>query len=168
MARTGTRQPTPQDAQQQIRTDVPPQLELDRQLCFPLYAASRALIRAYGPHLEPHGLTYPQYLTMLALWESPTGATVGDLGRRLHLDSGTLTPLLKRLQAAGLVDRRRDAVDERRVLVEPTSLGMALRDQVADIPLAVAGSIGLSLQDGATLHRLLHEVLAALDETSPA
>jgi DNA-binding MarR family transcriptional regulator len=146
------------------RTTTPPQLELDRQLCFPLYAASRALIRIYGPHLDPLGLTYPQYLTMLALWETPDGATVGDIGRRLHLDSGTLTPLLKRLEAAGLVARHRDAADERRVLVQPTELGMALRERAEDVPLAVAAQLGLSPSDGATLHRLLHRLLAAVDE----
>src|SRR5689334_3776194 len=92
------------------------QLELDEQLCFALYDASRALIRAYGPLLDRLGLTYPQYITMLALWESEEPMSVGALGARLHLDSGTLTPLLKRLEQLGLVERRRDSADERRVL----------------------------------------------------
>src|SRR5207253_3188161 len=108
------------------------QLELDRQLCFALYAASRAVTRAYGPILDEVGLTYPQYVTMLALWDSPERpVTVGDLGGRLHLDTGTLTPLLKRLEGLGYITRTRDAADERRVLLDVTKRGMALRDDVA-------------------------------------
>src|SRR6476646_8645176 len=92
------------------------QLALDRQLCFALYAASRAVTRAYGPLLEAAGLTYPQYVTMLALWDGDGAAlTVGELGQCLHLDTGTLTPLLKRLEGLGYVRRTRDAADERRV-----------------------------------------------------
>ena len=102
-----------------------PQLELDIQLCFPLAAASRAVTHAYGPLLEPFGLTYPQYLTLLALWSGPERQTVGDLGRRLRLDSGTLTPLLKRLENAGLIERERDPDDERRVIVTLTPAGGA-------------------------------------------
>jgi len=142
------------------------QLELDRQLCFPLYATSRALTRAYAPLLDPFGLTYPQYLTMLALWAQPDGMTVGDLGRRLHLDSGTLTPLLKRLEAAGLVARRRDPADERRVVVTPTDEGERLQDQVAHVPGAVASKLDLTLDEGITLHTLLTRVLRTLDEGS--
>jgi DNA-binding MarR family transcriptional regulator len=112
-----------------------PQLELDRQLCFALYTASRAMVRAYGPLLEDAGLTYPQYITLLVLWEEPRQPrTVGELGARLHLDSGTLTPLLKRLSAMGYVTRSRDAEDERRVLVDLTPAGLSLRDQLAEVP----------------------------------
>lgn len=109
-------------------------LALDNQLCFALYSASRAVTRAYGPLLADLGLTYPQYVTMLALWEQDGPTTVGDLGSRLHLDSGTLTPLLKRLEQAGLVTRERDAQDERRVLVALTTAGRALRQRAQDIP----------------------------------
>lgn len=144
-----------------------PQLELDRQLCFPLYAASRAMIRSYAPSLDAVGLTYPQYLTMLALWEADGSATVGELGRRLHLDSGTLTPLLKRLETAGYVERRRDASDERRVIIDLTAAGADLQERVADVPATVAGRLDLSPTDGATLHALLHRVLHALD-TAPS
>jgi DNA-binding MarR family transcriptional regulator len=140
------------------------QLELDRQLCFPLYATSRALTRAYAPLLDPAGLTYPQYLTMLALWAAPEGSTVGELGRRLHLDSGTLTPLLKRLETAGLVERHRDPGDERRVIVTVTPYGDRLQEQVAHVPEAVAAQLGLSLEEGITLHTLLHRVLRTLDD----
>ena len=92
-------------------------LHLDQQICFALYNASRAVIRAYGPLLEPLGLTYPQYLVMLVLWEEKT-SSVKELGQRLALDSGTLTPLLKRLEQSGLITRRRDASDEREALPE--------------------------------------------------
>ena len=115
-----------------------PQLELDRQLCFALYTAGRAMVRAYGPLLDGAGLTYPQYITLLALWEEPEQArTVGELGARLHLDSGTLTPLLKRLEAMGYLARSRDAGDERRVLVRLTAAGLGLRDGLASVPVSL-------------------------------
>jgi MarR family transcriptional regulator, organic hydroperoxide resistance regulator len=115
-----------------------PQLELDRQLCFALYTASRAIVRSYGPLLEGTGLTYPQYITMLVLWEDARHPrTVGEMGERLHLDSGTLTPLLKRLAALGYVTRSRDAQDERRVLVSLTAEGLSLRDRLAPVPQAL-------------------------------
>lgn len=108
-------------------------LALDRQVCFALYAASRAVTAAYRPLLEPLGLTYPQYLVMLVLWERGT-LPVGDIGAALHLDSGTLSPLVKRLEAAGLVERRRSSDDERRVLVAPTAAGRELRERAVEIP----------------------------------
>src|ERR1700736_3392147 len=101
-----------------------PPLELDRQLCFALYTASRAVVRTYAPLLEDAGLTYPQYVTLLVLWENPDRPrSIGELGERLHLDSGTLTPLLKRLASMGYVTRSRDAGDERRVLGTVTPAG---------------------------------------------
>jgi DNA-binding MarR family transcriptional regulator len=142
------------------------QLELDFQLCFPLYAASRALTRAYAPLLEPHGLTYPQYLTMLALWSRDDGQTVGELGRRLRLDSGTLTPLLKRLEAAGLVDRERDQTDERRVVISATAAGDRLQDDLAHVPGALVERMGLAADDLFTMRRILDRLLVALDETN--
>jgi MarR family transcriptional regulator, organic hydroperoxide resistance regulator len=151
--------------------DVPArhaQHELDLQLCFPLYAASRALTRAYAPLLDPHGLTYPQYLTLLALWSGPEEQSVGDLGERLRLDSGTLTPLLKRLEARELLTRRRDPADERRVLVSLTAAGEALQDDLADVPAASAARTGLSLEDGIALRRLLDGLLEVLDDDGAA
>jgi len=142
-----------------------PQLALDVQLCFPLYAATRAVTRAYTDLLDEAGLTYPQYLAMLALWEATEPLTVGELGKRLRLDSGTLTPLLKRLEAAGHVVRRRGTDDERRVHVEVTPQGLALRDQVADVPIRLAEETGLSARDGKELRRLLRSLLENLDET---
>lgn len=141
-----------------------PQLALDVQLCFPLYAATRAVTRAYTDLLDEAGLTYPQYLTMLALWEAIEPLTVGELGKRLRLDSGTLTPLLKRLEAAGHVVRRRDTEDERRVLLEVTPQGRKLRDQVADVPIRLAEDMGLSLKEAKELRRLLRGLLENLDE----
>lgn len=108
-------------------------LLLDRQVCFPLYAATNLLTRLYAAPLAKLGLTYPQYLVMLVLWEHEV-QTVGALGARLYLDSGTLTPLLKRMEMAGLVGRARDPQDERRVLVTLTDQGRALRDRAVDVP----------------------------------
>ncbi|QYG95548.1 winged helix-turn-helix transcriptional regulator [Iamia sp. SCSIO 61187] len=144
-----------------------PQLELDLQLCFPLYAASRALTRAYGPLLEPAGVTYPQYLALLALWSGPGSQTVGELGRRLRLDSGTLTPLLKRLEGAGLVTRRRDPDDERRVVVALTEAGDALQDDLAHVPGALVEQLGLTFEDGLALRSLVDRLIANLDAAAP-
>ncbi|TIC82793.1 MarR family transcriptional regulator [Nocardioides sp. GY 10127] len=140
-----------------------PQLALDAQLCFPLYATTRAVTRAYASLLEPVGLTYPQYLTMLALWEAGGPVSVSALGARLHLDSGTLTPLLKRLEAAGRVTRQRDPEDERRVLLTVTDAGMALREEVADVPWRLAALMGLDRGEAEVLHGALGRLLRNLD-----
>ncbi|MDR7149641.1 DNA-binding MarR family transcriptional regulator [Hydrogenophaga palleronii] len=108
-------------------------LRLDHQLCFALYSASLAMTKLYKPLLDEMGLTYPQYLALLVLWEQD-GLTVSDLGERLHLDSGTLTPLLKRLETAGLLSRLRDVQDERRVLIRLTAAGRQLKKRAARIP----------------------------------
>jgi DNA-binding MarR family transcriptional regulator len=139
------------------------QLELDRQLCFALHAASRAVVRAYGPLLEAAGLTYPQYVVLMALWEEPDRVrTVGEVGERVRMDTGTLTPLLKRLEQAGLVRRTRDAADERRVLVELTDTGLAMRDTVAQVPFQVALRMGIDEATGTRLKRDLETLIAAL------
>jgi DNA-binding MarR family transcriptional regulator len=140
-----------------------PQLDLDAQLCFPLYAATRAVTRAYGPLLRDFGLTYPQYLTLLALWDDGEPMTVGDLGSRLRLDSGTLTPVLKRLEQAGFLTRRRDSDDERRVLVAVTAAGRDLQDQVAEVPSRLVESLGLDAAESRQLRRLLDSLLDRLD-----
>ncbi|MDZ4103973.1 MAG: MarR family transcriptional regulator [Hydrogenophaga sp.] len=108
-------------------------LQLDHQLCFALYSASLAMTKLYKPLLDEIGLTYPQYLAMLVLWEHD-GVAVSELGERLHLDSGTLTPLLKRLEVAEFVTRLRDVQDERRVLIRLTAAGRKLRTRAARIP----------------------------------
>lgn len=140
-----------------------PQLELDAQICFPLYAATRAVTQTYGRLLSDVGLTYPQYLTMLALWGADEPLTVGEVGARLRLDSGTLTPLLKRLEVAGFVVRRRDPGDERRVLIEVSDQGWELRERVAHVPGALVESLSMSAKEGAELRRLLNELLEHLD-----
>ena len=121
-------------------------LQLDHQLCFALYSASLAMTKLYKPLLAPLGLTYPQYLVMLVLWETD-GLTVSQLGERLALDSGTLTPLLKRLEAAGLVQRLRDTADERRVLLQLTPQGRALKTRALAVPEAVACAAGCKLDE---------------------
>ncbi|MGN9775667.1 MarR family winged helix-turn-helix transcriptional regulator [Micromonospora sp. H33] len=133
-------------------------LVLRRQVCFALYAASRAVTDVYRPILDGFGLTYPQYLVLLVLWEHDEAPTVSALGERLHLDSGTLSPLLKRLEGAGLVVRRRSAADERRVVVELTAQGRALRERMADVPERVARATGLTADDLVALRDTLTRV----------
>ena len=134
------------------------QLNLDRQLCFPLYASARVISRLYRPFLDPLGLTYTQYVTMMALWEKDD-VPVGGLGERLFLDSGTLTPLLRNLERQGFVERVRSREDEREVRVRLTGSGRALEEKAAGIPGRMATCIGLSLQDAGELHRILHGFL---------
>jgi DNA-binding MarR family transcriptional regulator len=132
-------------------------LQLDRQLCFALYASSLAMTKLYKPLLAPLGLTYPQYLVMLALWQDGI-SSVGALGERLGLDSGTLTPLLKRLAQAGLIARMRDAADERRVLIALTPAGEALRQRARDIPVTLACATACDLAELQALTDRLHQL----------
>ena len=131
-----------------------PQLDIDVQVCLPLCQAARVVTRRYTDLLSRVGLTYPQYVTMLALW-GRRQTTVGDLGARLDLDSATMTPVLKRLEAAGLVARKRDPDDERRVLVEPTRRGWALRAKVAQVPWELGRSLPLDPAEWVQLRGLL-------------
>ena len=147
----------------EVRQDGGELLRLDRQLCFALYSASSLVTRLYRPLLEPLGLTYPQYVAMLVLWEKAP-QTVGSLGEALGLDSATLTPLLKRLEAGGLVSRKRDPADERRVLVEPTAAGMALREHAREIPRALLCQLPLSQDEAVDLHGTLTRLSQALRE----
>ncbi|KJF73339.1 MarR family winged helix-turn-helix transcriptional regulator [Agrobacterium arsenijevicii] len=125
-------------------------LRLDQQICFALYGAAHAFTRAYKPLLDPIGLTYPQYLVMMALWEKET-ATVKALGEMLGLDSGTLSPLLKRLEHAGLITRKRGTVDERQVLVAVTPKGADLKKEGVKIMAAIGGATGCGLEELAQL-----------------
>ena len=134
---------------------------LDHQLCFALYSSSLLMTKLYKPVLGPLGLTYPQYLVLLVLWETDA-IGVGELGARLYLDSGTLTPLLKRMEAAGLVARARTAADERRVIVSLTVAGRALRRKAARVPLEVACATGCPLSDLAKLTAQLHTLRSHL------
>lgn len=136
-------------------------LALDRQLCFALYSSSLAMTKLYKPLLEPLGLTYPQYLVMLALWEAD-GASVGELGQRLSLDSGTLTPLLKRMQALGLIERTRSAADERQVLITLTRAGRDLSTAALAIQEQVACATACSNRERQGLTQALQQLRAAL------
>ena len=145
-------------------------LQLDNQLCFALYSASLAMTRLYQPLLAQLGLTYPQYLVMLALWEQDDVA-VSDIGQRLGLDSGTLTPLLKRLAQQGLLSRERDAQDERRVRVRLSVAGQALREQAAQIPGCILQATQCSLSEvqalAAQVRALRTTIQATVQATPP-
>lgn len=138
--------------------DKYPQLMLENQLCFPLYAASRRIVNAYTPYLKPLGLTYTQYIVLLCLWEYGT-MTVGDLCGRLRLDNGTITPLIKRMEQEGYVNRCRCREDERVVRVTLTERGWELREQGKEIPFRVGGCVPLSKEEAVTLHGLLRKLL---------
>ena len=140
-------------------------LQLDNQLCFALHSTSLLMTKAYKPLLQSIGLTYPQYLALLALWERD-GQRVSDLGARLFLDSGTLTPLLKRLEAANLVTRTRSAEDERVVHVGLTASGRKLRKKAEGIPAAMSCALGLNGDQIAALRDPLRKVLARLHHDS--
>jgi MarR family transcriptional regulator, organic hydroperoxide resistance regulator len=127
-------------------------LLIDNQLCFALYSASLAMSKIYKPYLDALGLTYPQYVVMLVLWEQD-GQTVSEIGERLFLDSGTLTPLLKRLQAASLVTRTRDRADERRVIVQLTAEGRKLKARASAIPGCILNATHCSLTEVKSLTR---------------
>jgi DNA-binding MarR family transcriptional regulator len=142
-------------------TDAP---RLDRQVCFALYSASRAATAVYRPVLEELGLTYPQYLVMLVLWEDePRG--VKELGQELGLDSGTLSPLLKRLESLGLVERRRSGEDERRVAIHLTAAGRELSGKAGAIPKRLAEAAGLTPAELDQLHNTLGRLTAALQRS---
>jgi len=136
-------------------------LALHNQLCFALYASSRAMTNFYRPMLDALGVTYPQYLVLLVLWEHEP-QTVKDLGRLLYLDSGTLSPLLKRLEAAGLITRSRAAEDERAVKVSLTPRGWQLKERAMSFPDQIEQKVGLSADEFTRLHRLLQQVLVNL------
>ena len=133
-------------------------LKLDNQLCFPLYAASREVIKQYHPLLSELDITYTQYVALMVLWEN-VEISAKELGNRLHLDSGTLTPLLKSLEKKGLITRRRSEEDERVLLVRITKEGEALKEKALDIPFKMASCIRLDRQEAEELHRLLYKVM---------
>lgn len=139
---------------------------LEQMVCFQLYAASRAMTAIYRPLLEPHGLTYPQLLVLVALWDNgPT--TVRDLGKQLHLDSGTLSPLIKRLETAGHVRRTRGNTDERTVEVTLTDTGLHLRDQLSDLPARIACAVDLTEDEFHQLTHLLSRLHGTPERTTP-
>ncbi len=139
-----------------------PQLMLANQVCFPLYAAARRVVNVYTPYLKPLGMTYTQYIVCLSLWE--TGEMkVGELCRRLYLDCGTLTPVLKKMEDAGWITRCRCKADERVVTVSVTESGWALREQVRDIPNRVGGCVTFSAEDARKLYELLYRLLDGME-----
>ena len=133
-------------------------MKLQYQLCFPLYAAARNITGLYTPWLKPLGLTYTQYLVMLVLWEKD-GVTVSEIGKRLMLDNGTISPLLKKLEKAGLIKRSRCREDDRIVEISLTEEGRALQDKAAKVPAGVAGCVNLPPEKSRQLYELLYELL---------
>ena len=133
-------------------------LKLDNQLCFPLYATARSVVNLYTPFLKPLGLTYTQYLVFLVLWEQD-GIPVGEICEKLMLDNGTVSPLLKKMEVAGYVERKRSQIDERVVEVTLTEAGRALQEKAKDVPLRVAACIELAPEKGKMLYDLLYELL---------
>ncbi len=137
-------------------------LRLDNQVCFPLYSAANAVIRAYRPLLDELDLTYSQYLVMMVLWEQ-NGVSVKDVGHRLHLDSGTLTPLLKRLEAKGYVERARSTQDERVRVLNLTEQGRELKLRAQQVPNAIKCKVDIELEEMLELKRLCEKILTKLD-----
>ncbi len=146
-----------------MKADADELLKLDNQLCFPLYACSKEVVHRYAPLLEPLNLTYTQYICMMVLWEEGE-TSVHALGERLFLDSGTLTPLLKKLEAKGYVERIRSETDARVLMVRLTFTGHALKQHARYVPVQMGACIGLSLEEAAELDRLLHKVLDSIHD----
>jgi len=134
------------------------QLKLENQLCFPLYATAKEVVKRYKPYLEEIGLTYTQYIAMMVLWEHKT-INVKTLGEYLYLDSGTLTPLLKRLESAGLIERNRDSNDERNVIIKLTPEGAKLKESASEIPEKIKQCLPITEEEAMTLYRLLYKIL---------
>ena len=141
-------------------------LKLENQLCFPLYVCAKEIVKAYTPYLDDLDLTYTQYITMMVLWEHKE-LRVKEVGKRLFLDSSTLTPLLKRLEDKGYVTRRRSAEDERDLIVTITAKGEALREQAVTIPQQLGACVALDAQKAQTLYTLLYEVIWNLTNANP-
>ncbi len=141
-----------------MKYDYKEAMKLSNQLCFPLYAASRNVINLYTPYLKALDLTYTQYIVFLVLWEKD-GITVGEICDKLMLDNGTVSPLLKKMQQAGYIDRKRSTDDDRVVVITLTDEGRALQKKAKDIPLLVSGCINIDPGKAKMLHVLLYELL---------
>lgn len=135
-------------------------LKLENQICFPLYVCSKEIIGRYKQFLDELELTYTQYITMMVLWEKKK-INVSDLGKQLYLDSGTLTPLLKKLESKGYITRNRSKSDERNLIIELTNKGNRLKEKAKDIPNKISSCIDLSAEDAVTLYKLLYKILEA-------
>lgn len=141
-------------------------LKLENQICFPLYACSREIIKQYKPFLDEIGLTYTQYITMMVLWEKKE-VTAKELGNQLFLDSGTLTPLLKKLETKGLITRKRSKEDERNLIVTITEAGDALKDQALSVPAQMAQCSNLNAEEAGVLYQILYKILDAASDQNP-
>lgn len=141
-----------------MKTNEIDALKLKNQLCFPLYSASREVVKKYHPYLTEIGLTYTQYITMMVMWEEKK-LSVKVLGEKLFLDSGTMTPVLKSLEQKGFVTRNRSEEDERSVIVKITESGEKLKESAMEIPLKVAGCVGLEVEEAKELYKLLYKIL---------
>lgn len=142
----------------QVAMDKYDVLKLENQVCFPLYACAKEVVRRYKPYLDELELTYTQYITMMVMWEKKS-MNVKELGQCLYLDSGTMTPVLKALEKKGYVVRNRSKEDERVVIVEITEVGMALRDQAVEIPIKLGSCISVPPEDMKRLYELLYQIL---------
>lgn len=138
-------------------------LKLENQICFPLYACAKEVVRNYKPHLDEIGLTYTQYIAMMVMWEKKS-ISVKELGKYLYLDSGTLTPLLKTLEKKRFVERHRSKEDERVLVVSITEEGMQLREEAVKIPAKVGSCIGISEEEAKYLYTILYKVLGNISE----
>ena len=137
-------------------------LKLENQLCFPLYACAKEIVRKYKPFLDKLDLTYTQYITMLILWEKKQ-SNVKELGKNLYLDSGTLTPLLKKLESKGYISRQRSERDERNLIVTITDDGMKLRERALEVPSKMGKCVRLDKEQAEMLYKMLYQVLDSLD-----
>lgn len=144
------------------KTDKYESIKLNNQVCFPLYACSKELVSQYGPHLKKLGLTYTQYIVMMVMWEHESVSS-RELAEYVHLDYGTLTPVLKRLESAGYITRQRDPHDERLLLLSITDKGSALKEEAVKIPSCIAGRMGLTAEEFQTLYTLTYKALANME-----
>lgn len=138
-------------------------LKLKNQLCFPLYACAKEVVRQYKPFLDEIGLTYTQYIAMMVLWEGKS-MNVKSLGKHLYLDSGTLTPLIKKMEAQGLITRKRSLEDERNVIVSITQKGEELKNDAIKVPMQIKKCINITTEEAMTLYKLLYKILGQINE----
>lgn len=136
-------------------------LKLENQLCFPLYVCAKEITKKYTPLLAPLGLTYTQYIAMMVLWEYKT-IPVGELCTKLYLDTGTLTPMLKKMEKAGLLQRQRSNLDERKVIINITEKGMQLQDKAKEVPVKLSQCVGLETEEALELYKLLNKLIKKL------
>lgn len=147
------------------KNDKYERLKLENQICFPLYACSKEIVRLYKPFLDALDLTYTQYITMMLMWDK-LELNVKSIGERLYLDSGTLTPVLKKLEQKGYLSRKRDIADERNLLVTVTKEGLTLREKALSVPEDISSCISMNPEESALLYQLLYKILGDLNPNS--